>query len=925
MTSLVTFLPHLPIVLVVKIHQLDTIVCVAYRPPDTRVSEFTGLLKCLDETLSSLPSPTPNIVLMGDFNLPHSSIIWKRSEEGLVVPLVASHREEETAGGKQDRLQAQQLIDLANKYFLIQEILEPTHATEVLDLVFTNNCELVCGTHLENWTAFTDHRLVVVDTTFKVATETTTLEEQFLCDTGKRYAALNFNKAVWKDIIDELENTAWDTMEQLSKNDPVAALGHFHDTVLEILERLVPARLKRPQKKARMHRMRRLLWKKLGKVRKAIKTASSIHKLSVLLQRQWELEAQLSLDYTAVSNKEEDEAVLRIKQNSKAFFSFARSRQKTKARVGPFLDDSGKPNPSPDFSAEALRQQYNSVFATPRPAWTVTNFPDHFKADNSDDNTTLQDICFGPDDIEKACAELKGTAAAGPDGVPALLLKTCRKQLSKPIDYLWRSYLNSGCIPPELLIVLICPIHKGGAGLVPKTIGHLIKVFERVLRRVLVSHIDKLGLLPDGQHGSRSGRSTRTQLVSHWDNIMEGLEQGDGVDCVYLDFAKAFDKVETGVLLHKLRDGKVRGKVGCWLAAFLDSTTRQQSVAVEGRVSALSPVISGVPQGTVLGPVLFLLHIADIARGVSSETKTSSYVDDTRANRCIRDADMDCQALQSDLASIYEWADDVSMVFNSDKFECLRFWPGKASTPEFQYLSPDNTPIEEKQHLRDLGVEISSDLSFTIHIENTVTAANRLVGWTMRTFRRRSKVVMMTIWKTLIQSKLDYCSQLWSPADQAAISKLESVSRNFTAQIAGLEEADYWERLKLLRMYSQERRRERYRIIFIWKVLQGLVQGYPISSRQNPRQGRLVVVAKHHSSAPAVVKNAREASLSVQGSRLFNLLPKHIRDIDTGTTDQFKMELDSWLESIPDQPTIQGRQRAGKTNSLIDQVAYCSL
>ena len=236
---------------------------------------------------------------------------------------------------------------------------------------------------------------------------------------------------------------------------------------------------------------------------------------------------------------------------------------------------------------------------------------------------------------------------------------------------------------------------------------------------------------------------------------------------------------------------------------------------MEGRVSALSPVISGVPQGTVLGPVLFLLHIADIARGVSSETKTSSYVDDTHANRCIRDADMDCQALQSDLASIYEWADDVSMVFNSGKFVRLRFWPGKASTPEFQYLSPDNTPIEEKQHLRDLGVEISSDLSFTIHIENTVTAANRLVGWTMRTFRRRSKVVMMTIWKTLIQSKLDYCSQLWSPADQAAISKLESVSRNFTAQIAGLEEADYWERLKLLRMYSQERRRERYRIIFI--------------------------------------------------------------------------------------------------------------
>ena len=110
---------------------------------------------------------------------------------------------------------------------------------------------------------------------------------------------------------------------------------------------------------------------------------------------------------------------------------------------------------------------------------------------------------------------------------------------------------------------------------------------------------------------------------------------------MYLDFSKAFDKVETGVLLHKLRDAKVLGKVGCWLAAFLDSAQRQQAVVVEGRVSTLSPVVSGVPQGTVLGPVLFLLHIADIARGVSASTTTSSYVDDTRASRSIVDKGSD--------------------------------------------------------------------------------------------------------------------------------------------------------------------------------------------------------------------------------------------------------------------------------------------
>ena len=347
-------------------------------------------------------------------------------------------------------------------------------------------------------------------------------------------------------------------------------------------------------------------------------------------------------------------------------------------------------------------------------------------------------------------------------------------------------------------------------------------------------------------------------------------------------------------------------------------------MAVDGHISELSPVISGVPQGTVLGPVLFLLHIADIAREVSPGTTTSSYVDDTRANRCMTNPDIDCQALQEDLQGIYRWAEDVNMVFNSDKFECLRFWPGKTKKPDNQYLSPDNSPIEEKQHLRDLGVEISSDLTFSIHIENTISAATGLVGWALRTFRRRSKFVMMTLWKSMIQSKLDYCSQLWCPTDQASIGRIESVARHFTSQITGLAELGYWERLKALRLYSQERRRERYRIIFIWKVLQGHVQGYHIPSHQNPRRGRLVEPAKYPSHAPASVRHAREASLTVHGAKLFNLVPRDIRDINTGTVDMFKGRLDAWLQNIPDQPTTAGRQRAAPTNSLIDQAAYNS-
>ena len=163
-------------------------------------------------------------------------------------------------------------------------------------------------------------------------------------------------------------------------------------------------------------------------------------------------------------------------------------------------------------------------------------------------------------------------------------------------------------------------------------------------------------------------------------------------------------------MLHKLRDGKVLGKVGCWLGAFLNSASRQQAVVVEGRVSPLSPVISGVPQGTVLGPVLFLLHISDISKGVSTSTNTTSYVDDTRVSRSIVDSQADCSALQQDLASIYSWATEVNMEFNSDKFEVLRYWPA-GQKPDLQYTSPDGTVIQEKLSLKDLGVEMASDFT----------------------------------------------------------------------------------------------------------------------------------------------------------------------------------------------------------------------
>ena len=365
-------------------------------------------------------------------------------------------------------------------------------------------------------------------------------------------------------------------------------------------------------------------------------------------------------------------------------------------------------------------------------------------------------------------------------------------------------------------------------------------------------------------------------------------------------------------------------------------------VILDGHQSSKSAVTSGVPQGTVLGPVLFLVLIADIADGTSNQeqqvmdsqnsnhnTNVSSFADDTRASRMIKNSG-DYSILQNDLNIIYQWAVRVNMQFNGDKFELLRCWPEKHQgwakhlpfqfKNEFQYVDCKGDPILEKEDIKDLGVMLSSDLTFTCHIKKTVKKCRQQAGLIFRTFRTRSQSSMLTLWKSLIQSRLDYCSQLWSTNNASEIKLLEDVQRSFTSRINGMEELTYRERLKALRLYSQERRRERYMIIFIWKVAMKLVGGYNLEILEHGRRGRLCHVKDIPASAPASVKRAAEASLAVKGAKIFNMLPIHLRNISSDKVDTFKYELDRYLATIPDEPTSEQEGRAAETNSLLHQV-----
>lgn len=441
---------------------------------------------------------------------------------------------------------------------------------------------------------------------------------------------------------------------------------------LDICKTHVP--LKRPKKRRTIPPDRRKLMRSRTKVTQPLAANPSNDKTAKLKKRLTEIEKSLRLSYEDEDQRQEEKATSNIKKNPNYFFSYAKRFSKAKTGIGPLRTAEKTLTICPTKMANLLSEQYNSAFSQPKYSDSTEDLLKLFP-DEEQTRETLCSIHFSDADIEEAMCELRLNAAAGPDGIPACLFHKCSAALAPPLaaGAIWRKTLHEDKIPLILKSAFIVPIHKGKSKALPKNYrpvaltSQLTKVFEKVVRRQLVSFMDTHCLFNSGQHGFRAGRSCLSQLLDHFDTITKLLEQGKGVEVVYLDFAKAFDKVDIGVTLRKLHQMGIRGSLGRWLVSFL--TGRLQSVVVNGKVSQPQPVISGVPQGSVLGPLLFLILLGCIDENFA-HSFISSFADDTRVAKSINSAN-DPSLLQQDLNSIFKWARDSNMMFNSEKFEML--------------------------------------------------------------------------------------------------------------------------------------------------------------------------------------------------------------------------------------------------------------
>ena len=294
-------------------------------------------------------------------------------------------------------------------------------------------------------------------------------------------------------------------------------------------------------------------------------------------------------------------------------------------------------------------------------------------------------------------------------------------------------------------------------------------------------------------------------------------------DTIYLDYAKAFDKVDHKLLVKKLHRYGINSKIIKWIDAFLND--RQQAVVVNGTLSLLALIVSGVPQGTVLGPILFLIFINDIEHCLSNAV-IRCFADDTKVSMSIR-SEHDVPLLQTDLQKVIQWSEDNNMVLHKDKFQymchrCIKqYIMGELPfmSELFQYNISPELSLSPVNQVKDLGILVSSNLSWSPHIRSITDKARRKSAWVLSVFHTRSNDTMITLYKTMVRSLLEYCSPLWNPVKISDIQELESVQKAYLSKIDGLKGFLYWDCLKRLSLMSLQRRRERYMILHMWKVL----------------------------------------------------------------------------------------------------------
>ena len=745
-----------------------------------------------------------HVILTGDSNCPN--IDWEHLS---VLP------------GAAEKEVQQALIDLALDFGLHQIHDQPTRQDNMLDLVFTNNPSLVKNSN--STPGISDHAMVVTD--FEVLPHIVK---------HNRRRCYMFQKANWSGIkhaTAELSSLVQTRVE--NKEDIEDVWSFFKSSLFKILDDNVPSKIMKGRKSLPWfsHSLKRMVRRKMRLYKKAKKTQNQERKKNA-----WKQYTEFQKTCKRSFKEAEENFILSSvlhgleENNSKPFWRYVSSKRRDRTGI-PALKQAGNLIHDGRLKAQLLLHQFKSVFS--HQAFTPPDEPSAYRS------RKIQDLHITIAGVEKLLSKININKAAGPDCIPNTVLKECAAELAPGLTAIFRLSLSSGSLPSDWRDALISPVFKKGdihqpCNYRPVSLTSVIcKQLEHIICRHILKHLEGNNILSSLNHGFRSGHSTETQLLTVTHDLLLSHDKKTQTDVIILDFEKAFDTVPHSLLLHKLHLYGIEGPIHQWLTSFL--TKRQMKVVVEGELSSSAAVTSGVPQGTVLGPLLFLCHINDLPDVVKSQVRL--FADDCVLYRQIR-SQRDHVKLQDDLSKLHDWACTWGMRFNATKCQVMSI-DQKSS----HFYNIDGHILKHTPQEKYLGVTLSDDLKWSPHINNTTKKASAVLGLLRRNLQFCPEQCKRTAYIALTRSILEYGACVWDPYLQKDIDNLERVQRRALRFITG----DYTSRdpgsitsmRQRLNLPTLASRRQVLKLSSFFKAVEGLVPGLPIESfltRARPRR-----------------------------------------------------------------------------------------
>jgi len=790
------------------------LLCVVYFTPNSPLHVY----KTFFDKLDMYKFKNEHILILGDFNLPITGTGFDLSNGNEIC---------------KHQLFFNELYGLTSKNNVLNVL------GRTLDLVLTDMLDLTVHEETTPLVKIDNYHPALI-------LEYTLNSKQNVCSKNNSFT-YNYSKANFYALYKEFATTNWNELYFIK--DINLAVQYFYDKLYSALDLHVPKYQTRNSKYPHWYSLdlKKMISKK-EKIRKKYKKFEMPHFLDEYNNLRRETKRLIKVDYENHMKTVENE----LKSNPKSFWGAIKSMKAADKNPSTMhLDD--KEVEGGAAIAEALATYFSSVYEPSDPDLSVDELCD--RAESSPVLDNVSSFCLNgitEQEVLTALKKLKPKKSLGPDSVPPYIFKACADIFVTPLHYLFNLSIKNNIFPDRWKTTKVVPVPKKGSknditNYRPISIlSSPAKVFESIIYNRLFSHVKTY--ISELQHGFFPNRSITSNLLNFTQYCMSVVDSNAQVDVIYTDFVKAFDKVRNLPLLRKLHYLGFTRKSLSFFASYLHK--RKQYVSYEGFLSDEFVAGSGVPQGSNLGPLLFLIFINDITKCVKNSFMLL-YADDIKIYKRI-DSKSDCYELQNDLNSLFLWS-TTNLTFNTSKCAVMTYTKKtKPNVITFNY-SLNGEFLSRKTNFRDLGVLFASNFSFEEHITAMCKSAYSILGFIRRSgsFLQNSNSLKL-LFMSLVRSKLEYGSIVWYPHVNYLSERVENVQNKFLRFLYYKSFSTYpsfipyAQLLSLFELTSLSKRREACSLLYMHKLACGVLDDSGLLSQLD------FTVPRHNSRCSAL-------------------------------------------------------------------------